>query len=1321
MRNLNYYLAHVFMWLSLLLLSACGPDSSNTDPDDDALNNLQLTQSQAVIYFNKADSDYTDWGLYVWDDSGASFDISALPSTNTGTAWGSPLLNSGIDDQYGAYFIVTFDSPDWSGFNFILHKGDEKELGGGEIYFDRAIYQQDLYAFSGVSQVFANPTTELPVSVEGMSAHWLTSDIIVFNTPVSAQLFSSSNAALSLDEQAKQVIGGDAIPLSQTELSDSLKTQFPHLSTWQAWRVSQDVNVKLLMKNQLWVAGFNDNQEVIQVTLLQKAAVLDDLYATAAQAQIFGAQVSSGAVSFNVWAPTAQTLEVVLYSDAQGNNASTHALTFNEETGAWTGDVPAASVGSYYRYKLAVYHHTTDKIENLTVTDPYSLSLSASSTYSHVVDLNDESLKPNGWDTPNDYQVEKAEDIVIYETHIRDFSNSDTKGDATHNGKFLAYTESARDSVQHLKNLQAAGLTHIHLLPAFDVATINEDTTQSIDLNSSKAQLCVVNSNAQVCSDNTVNDDASIAEMLVACDTSTGCAQALMADIRPLDSFNWGYDPLHYTVPEGSYATNANGTTRILEFRQMVNALHSMGLSVVMDVVYNHTNSSGLWQNSVLDKVVPGYYHRLNPLSGLVETSSCCDNTASEHLMMEKLMIDSLLVWAKDYQIDSFRFDLMAHHTKANLVKALQTVQDNTDQFIYFYGEGWNFGEVINDSLFVQARQHNLNGTGIGSFSDRMRDAVRGGGPFDESQALRSQQGFANGLFTDPNEFNNASDDEKNNLYHLTDLIRLGMTGNLIDYILQISDDRLVKGNQMNYVGQVAGYTDDPQEVINYISKHDNQTLWDNNQYKLPTHTTLADRVRMQMLGLSAVLYAQGIPFLHMGVDLLRSKSFERDSYDSGDWFNVVDFSKQTNNWNVGLPREDKDGKNWTVISDIVSNDLINVTPNDIQNASEHFAEMLRVRSNSPLFHLSDKTQVMNRVDFHNTGSQQIPGVIVMSIDDGILAGSDLDENFQALVVIINASSQALVDFTINNASDFELHPLLIDGIEDDAITATSAFSTSGFSVPARTSAVFVKNQTSSQGDGLAVIAKTVTQTELTAKTFIRGSLYGEDWVGDEGNQLALISTGLYGVTLSLEAGDFEFKVASADLSTHNWGFSGSISEGESISLEANSNDNIQLNISEAGDYKFTLDISNFSQPKLILSKLNGACTELPDDASEGVLGATQLFVRGDHSNWAASNEYRFKHKGNNVYQALFEQDGVMQFKFSDDSESWDIQYFISEGGALISLVPDVEYSVFSGNAGTDNNQANLAAGRWSFMLALNSPLQTGENVGTLIVQECSL
>jgi len=209
-----------------------------------------------------------------------------------------------------------------------------------------------------------------------------------------------------------------------------------------------------------------------------------------------------------------------------------------------------------------------------------------------------------------------------------------------------------------------------------------------------------------------------------------------------LDSFNWGYDPFHYTVPEGSYATDPNGSMRILEFRQMVKATHDMDLKLIMDVVYNHTNASGVNDKSVLDKIVPGYYHRLNVNTGGVENSTCCDNTATENLMMGKLMIDLLKVWADDYKVDGFRFDLMGHQPKDVMVEALEEVRE-IDPNTLFYGEGWDFGEVANNACFGQANQINMAGTEIGTFSDRLRDAVRGGSPFDGGLTQKGITRFA--------------------------------------------------------------------------------------------------------------------------------------------------------------------------------------------------------------------------------------------------------------------------------------------------------------------------------------------------------------------------------------------------------------------------------------------------------------------------------------------------------------------------------------------------------------------------------------------------
>ena len=227
--------------------------------------------------------------------------------------------------------------------------------------------------------------------------------------------------------------------------------------------------------------------------------------------------------------------------------------------------------------------------------------------------------------------------------------------------------------------------------------------------------------------------------------------------MRGKDAFNWGYDPWHFSAPEGSYASTAakaDGGARVAEFRTMVGGLHRDGLRVVLDQVFNHTAASGQDAKSVLDRVVPGYYHRLNA-TGAVETSTCCQNIATEHQMAQKLMVDSVVLWARDYKVDGFRFDLMGHHSRENMLAvraaldALTLKRDGVDgKSVYLYGEGWNFGEVANNARFTQATQGQLGGTQIGSFSDRLRDAVRGGGPFDEDPR---KQGFGSGELTDPN------------------------------------------------------------------------------------------------------------------------------------------------------------------------------------------------------------------------------------------------------------------------------------------------------------------------------------------------------------------------------------------------------------------------------------------------------------------------------------------------------------------------------------------------------------------------------------------
>jgi pullulanase-type alpha-1,6-glucosidase len=604
-------------------------------------------------------------------------------------------------------------------------------------------------------------------------------------------------------------------------------------------------------------------------------------------------------------------------------------------------------------------------------------------------------------------------------------------GDATvpaaHRGTFLAFTDRDSDGMRHLRRLAQAGLTHVHLLPAFDFATVDEDR-----------------STWQTTGDLTALPPASTEQ------------QAATSAIAGRDGFNWGYDPWHYTVPEGSYATDPDGARRIYEFRAMVQALNQAGLRVVMDVVYNHTTASGQAARSVLDRLVPGYYHRLDA-DGNVEHSTCCENTASEHAMMEKLMVDSIRTWATAYKVDGFRFDLMGHHMKSNMLAvraaldALTPRRDGVDgRAVYVYGEGWNFGEVANGARGVNATQQNMAGTGIGTFSDRLRDAVRGGGPFSP----RRDQGFATGLFLEPNGTDQGtSADTRARLLHDADLTRLGMAGNLAAYPFQDATGAAITGAQVDYNGQPAGYAARPDDTITYISAHDNETWFDALDVKLAQGLAMADRVRAHDLGVSAVLLGQGIPFFHAGDELLRSKSCDKNSFDSGDWFNRIDWTLRSNGWGSGLPPAASNQADWPVLAPLLADPGLKPSPADLRRGRDHFEELLQVRRSSRLFRLRSAADVLASVRQHNTGPGQIPGVVAMSITRP--AGLLFDYARAAVVLNATTGDQTLVLDDLKGKR-LELHPVLRHSSDPIVRTATFDCRTGTVHVPARTAAVFV-------------------------------------------------------------------------------------------------------------------------------------------------------------------------------------------------------------------------------------------------------------------------
>ncbi|MDC0603100.1 pullulanase-type alpha-1,6-glucosidase [Aliiglaciecola sp.] len=890
-----------------------------------------------------------------------------------------------------------------------------------------------------------------------MSAHWLRSDLLVSKNKLSApQLIASKQA--HFDELGEF---DTSYTLKPVEQPNWLMRQHPHLKNFYSYSVDiTNTEAKQLAKQQLAVVDKNAEGNPVSISYVQFPILLDDLYTSGQQdadeVKQLGAVIDGQLTRFSIWAPTARNVQVKLYNanKAPLDNRSVKLIE-NPSTGIWSGMTNIAPQGSYYRYQVEVYHPSSKKIESLLVTDPYSLSLSTNSSYSQVVDLDSVQTQPQNWQNHEIPDVSSPEKMIVYETHIRDFSASDNSlSDIKLAGKYAAFNQAHSDGIKHLKALKEAGLNTIHLLPTYDITTVNEQPSNLLSLNDSLERACQLASGIQLCNTN-IDKTQSLAQMLKTFDPLSADAQQLIEHTRSIDAFNWGYDPFHYTVPEGSYALNPEGIPRLLEFRQMVMRLHQLGFRVVMDVVYNHTFAAGVTDKSVLDKVVPGYYQRLNPVSGDIERSTCCENTATEHRMMAKLMIDSLVIWARDYKIDGFRFDLMGHQPKSVMLAAREAVK-LVDPDTYFYGEGWNFGEVANNARFVQASQNELAGTQIGTFTDRLRDAIRGGSSFVSGDDIRSGQGLGNGLVSVPNELHTAEQDQNRMDEYLLSLdqARVGLIGNLAIYPLENANGERVFGRDIDYGGAPTGYALDPADTVNYVSKHDNQTLWDNNQYRIANDANTSDRVRMQLLSLAYPLMAQGIPFLHMGSELLRSKSYLRDSYDYGDWYNKVDFSKQSNNYNVGLPPADKDSANWDVIKRIIEQnqgrDL--VSPRDIQFASDVFMDLIKIRSSTPLFSLEQAEQIIRRVSFHNTGPNQQLGLIVMRIDDSY--SRDLDPNIEELLVIFNHTSETKT-FPYIGAERFSLHPVQKRGA--DPHIKQAATDVKGFTIPSLSVAVFTR------------------------------------------------------------------------------------------------------------------------------------------------------------------------------------------------------------------------------------------------------------------------
>ena len=1009
-----------------------------TNPDNAATPDITTIR----VHYKRYDSGYANWGLHLWSSATNGLNAAGLPAGMTINDWSNPVAFSAMAGYATDSFGVTFDIPvlnptdnaaNPTTLEFILH-GTGSNAGNKDGWTDNIkVPYAALTIANKVGEIwlvqedatvyYAKPDSR-SASTTDAKAYWLTKNLIQWPKVDSSgkfKLYYSATGQIVATKDAK-VSGADGSTVLNTGATAPAEaaTRFKYVGAGVVLSTdAKDADLIAAHAKQLVLVQEDDTGNVQNATTVQVAGAFDELFSGAQSVTDLGATVAGGKTTIKLWAPSAQKVRVCSYDSGSGKATAIEEATKDEATGVWTLSKTSDLSGKYYTFVVDVFVRGTGLVRN-RVTDPYSVSLTTDSKRSYITDLATAN-KPDGWDdatkNPNP-TLENQVDMSVYELHVRDFSANDSTVSDAYKGKYLAFTDPTTNGMKHLIALKNAGLTDVHLLPVFDIATVPETGCKTPAISSESV------------------GDSDIAK------------KAITA-IENEDCFNWGYDPYHYTAPEGSYATDpSDGAVRIKEFRQMVMALHAQGLRVGMDVVYNHTHAAGQDAKSVLDRIVPGYYQRLSS-SGTVTTDTCCSDTATENAMMAKLMTDSIKTWATQYKIDSFRFDLMGFQPRAVMENLKTAVNTATGRNVFLIGEGWNYGVVANGARFEQASQLSMNGSGIGTFSDRGRDRIRGGN-YNQTR----DQGFVTGYFYDQNDV--ASGQTKESLMDFADVIRVAMAGSLRSYTFTDRlDNASANGTTVKYGSDPAGYVSEPQEVVNYYENHDNTTMWDAIVAKMPKATSLDDRVRAQSLAAAINSLSQGVAYFHAGSDILRSKSQTSDSFNSGDWFNRLDWTYTSNNYGVGTPiKADSAIAAMFLASDVYKN--YQPAGTQIAAARDVFRDFLAIRNSSTLFRMRTAADIQSRLKFYNTGSAQEPTVIAAHLDGTGYAGA----TYSDVVYVVNVDKQAHSVVIGSEASkSYALHPVQAKSV--DAVVKTSAYTsgTGTFTVPARTAAVFVVSQ----------------------------------------------------------------------------------------------------------------------------------------------------------------------------------------------------------------------------------------------------------------------
>ena len=569
--------------------------------------------------------------------------------------------------------------------------------------------------------------------------------------------------------------------------------------------------------------------------------------------------------TIKIWAPTAQMVELRLYKDGVRGEAYHKTNLQKNENGIWGTILTGDYEGKFYTFRVND-GEWLDEVPGI-----YARCVGANGLRGMIYNPN--TTNPEDWVYDNGPRYNSFTEAVIYETHVRDFSIAENSG-IKNKGKFLGFTEEGTRSPEGVKtgigHLKELGVTHVHLLPVNDYVTVDEE--------------------------------------------------------KPLEKYNWGYDPMHYNALEGSYATDPyDGRKRIVEFKELVKALHSNGIGVILDVVFNHTYYA---KESVFNQIVPGYFYRQKEDGSFSNASGCGNELASEREMVRKYIIDTLKYWVEEFHIDGFRFDLMGIHD----LKTMQEIRKSLDEIdcgLFLYGEGWAADQSPMPESKRAVKKNTSAMPRIASFNDDFRDALKG------NHGDKKSKGFVSGL----------------GLHE--EAIKFGITA-------------AVYHPQVNY-----GYIDtvetawaaEPDQCINYVSCHDNYTLWDKLKQSLPKATDEELRKRVKLAG-ALVLTSQGVPLLNAGVDFCRTKGGNGNSYKSPDSVNQIDWSRK----------------------------------NEYIDVFEYFQKLIQLRKNHPAFRMTSADAIRRDLSFC---AEYKIGVVSYCLD-----GKQTGDNWSKIFLIFNGNEE---------------------------------------------------------------------------------------------------------------------------------------------------------------------------------------------------------------------------------------------------------------------------------------------------------------------------